>query len=119
MGQDRERLALARLLLESGEILLANGMIPQEEDRGVRERPRKIGMANLGARGPVALAGRFFSTRDQTAGGDKILDAGETRAVMHLIQQHEAQDFANAGYRLQQVDSLSIVLLRRLDDVSL
>jgi hypothetical protein len=38
---------------------------------------------------------------------------------MHLIQQHEAQDFANAGYRLQQVDRLSIVRLSRLDDVSL
>jgi hypothetical protein len=85
MGQDRERLALAMFFLESGEILLANGSIPQEEDRGFRERPREIGMANLGARGPVAFAGRFFGTLDQPAGGDNILDAGETREVMHLI----------------------------------
>jgi hypothetical protein len=82
MGQDRERLALAVLFLESGEILLACGIIPQEEDRGFREGPLEIGIANVGACGPVAFAGRFSGVLDQAAVGDKILDAGETREVM-------------------------------------
>jgi hypothetical protein len=119
MGQDRERFALAVFFLESGEILLACGVIPQEEDRRFREGPCERGMANVRARGPVAFAGRFFGTRDQAAVGDKILDAGETRDGMDLIQQDEAQDVANPGHRLEQVYRLGIVRLGGFDDVSL
>jgi hypothetical protein len=119
MGQDRERLAFAVFVLKSGEIFLAGGIVPQEEPGSVREGPREIGMANVRARGAVAFARRCFGTRDQAAVGDNILDAGETRAVMHLSQPHEAQDFANARHCLEQVERLGIVRLRRVDEVSL
>ena len=119
MGQDRERLALTVLLLESGEILVACRIIPQEEDSGFREGPRELGMANFCARSPVAFARRFFGTLAQAAVGGNSLDAGDTRDSMHLRQQHEAQDVANAGHRLEQGDRLGIVLLSRFDDVSL
>src|SRR5882724_5774394 len=84
-GQDRERLALAVCFLASGAILWACGMIPSEEARGCRDGPRARGLAHVCARGRVALAGRCFGTRDHAAGGDNILDAGETRDVRPLI----------------------------------
>jgi hypothetical protein len=119
MGQDRERLALAVFFLQSGEIFLACGMVPQEEPGGFRQGLRERGLANCRARGAVACARRCFGTRDQAAVRDTILDAGETSEVMDLIPQHEAQDVANARHRLEQVDRLGIVLLSRFDDVSL
>jgi hypothetical protein len=118
-GQDRERLALAGCFLESGARLLACGMIPQEEDCGFRDGPLERGMAHVCARRPVAFASRGLGTRDQAAVGDTSRDAGETRDGMDLIPQHEAQEFANAGHRLEQGDRLGIVRLRRVDEVSL
>jgi len=100
MGQDRERLALAVFWLESGEILRACGVIPQDEDRRVRDGPCAIGMAHCRARGPVAVARRCVGTRDQAAGGDNILDTGETRHGMEFIPQDEAQDCAHPRHRL-------------------
>jgi hypothetical protein len=119
MGQDRERLALAVLLRESGERLLACRVLPQDEDRGFRDGPLEIGIAHFRACGPVAFAGRFFGPLAQAAVGDKPLDAGETRDVMELIQQHEAQDCANPGSRLEQVERLGLVLLGGFEEVSL
>jgi hypothetical protein len=118
-GQDRERLARAGCVLESGARRLACGMIPQAEDGGFRDGPRERGMAHFCARSPVACASRGLGTRDQAAVGDKILDAGETRDGMDRIPPHEAQEFANAGHRMEQVDRLGLVRLRRVDDGSL
>jgi hypothetical protein len=118
-GQTRERLAFAVVFRASGEIRLASRVIPPEEDRGFREGPLERGLANFGAGGPVAFAGRFFGPFAHAAVGDNILDAGQTRAVMELLQQDEAQEFANAGHRVAQIDRLGIGPFGGVANVSL
>lgn len=46
---DGSGVAFAMVLLQAGELLLARGMVPQQQPRGVREGPRAIGMAALRA----------------------------------------------------------------------
>ena len=82
-----------------------------------REGPREIRMADLGPCYPVAFARRCFGTRDEAAIGDDILHAGETLDGVDLIEQDEAQDVPDSGHRLEQIQDVGVVLLRRVDDV--
>jgi hypothetical protein len=118
-GQDRARLALAVVVLESGERLLACGVIPPDEERRFREGPCARGLANVRARGPGACARRCVGTRDQAAVGDNILDPGETRDGLDRLPQDEAQDVANPRHRVEPVDRLGIGLRGGVDHVSL
>jgi hypothetical protein len=112
-------LALAVFFLQSGQVLLACGIVPEKEHRRFREGPLEIGIAPLGPCCPVAFASRFFGTLDEAAIGDEILPAGETLDVVDLIQQDEAQDFPDAGHRLEPIQGIGVVLLRRFDNVQL
>src|SRR4029453_16468707 len=95
MGEDCSGLALARFFHEACEVLLACGMVPQEQHRGFGEGPREVGMADLLARGPIAFAGGFFGTLDQPARGDKLLHAWKAMNIVDLIQPHECADLAD------------------------
>jgi hypothetical protein len=76
-------------------------------------------MATFRARGLVAFGRRFFGTLDQAAVGGNVLDTGETCDGMDLIPHEEAEEFADPRHRLAQVDGLGLVLLSRVDEVSL
>jgi hypothetical protein len=54
------------------------GIVVEEQHRRFREGPLEIGIADLRARGAIALACRFLGTLDQTAVGDEILHPEET-----------------------------------------
>ena len=76
-------------------------------------------MAHLAPGCPGAFARRFFGTRDEAAIGDEILHAGATLDIVDLIQQDEAEDFPDAGPRLEPIQGVGVVLLRRCDEVPL
>ena len=76
-------------------------------------------MAALGPCGPVTCARRVFGTRDEAARGDAIRPAGATLEVVERLQQHEAQECPDAGHRLEQIQGVGVVLLRRFDEVPL
>jgi hypothetical protein len=44
---------------------------------------------------------RFLGALDQTAGGGHLLDPGEAIDVLECVEQHEAENLADAGYGLQ------------------
>ena len=46
-----------------------------------------------------------------------VLYTGKATDIMDFIEQHEAQDFSNTGYGLQQVEGVGIVLLSRFEDI--
>ena len=94
-------------------------MVPEKAHSRFREGPREIRMADLGPCYPVAFARRCFGTRDEAAIGDDILHAGETLDGVDLIEQDEAQDVPDSGHRLEQIQDVGVVLLRRVDDVLL
>jgi hypothetical protein len=60
VSQDGQGLAI--LFLQAGQLLLARGIGPQKQDRGFREGPFEIGIANLGARGAIPLTRRVLRT---------------------------------------------------------
>ena len=65
MRQDGERVALSMLFLQADQVLLALGIVPQEQNGGFRKGPREMGVADFLARGAQARAGGFFRTLDQ------------------------------------------------------
>jgi hypothetical protein len=106
------------LLFQFGQGLLTLGIFPEEEDRGLREGPREVGIPNLRASCPLALARRFLRTLDQAAIGDEILDAGEPLDIMDFIEKDETENFAEPGHGLEQIQGIGVVLLGGFDDVS-
>jgi len=72
-------------------------MIPEAEDGRCRERPREIRMADCGAGGAGACPGRCLGARDQAARGGDILPPREAVDRMDVVEQHAAEDRADAG----------------------
>jgi hypothetical protein len=70
----------------------------------------------VGARGAIVLPGGLFGPFDQTAIGDNILHPREALAVMHLIQEPEAQNVPHAGPRTEQIESMGIMLFGRVEN---
>ena len=106
MGQDRQRLALAVFFLQAGQILLARRIVAEEQHRRFGEGPLEIRIADLRAGGAVALPRRFLGALDQAAVGHEILDPREAGDIMHLVEQHQAQNLADAGDGLEQVQGV-------------
>jgi hypothetical protein len=90
--------------------------VGREEHGGFGEGPCEIRVADLCPRAPVTLACGFFGALDQTAGGDKILDPREALDIVNLIEEHQAQELADARNGAQQVERVAVVLLGRCED---
>jgi hypothetical protein len=73
-------------------------------------------LANVVAGGPGACASRFSGTLDETTVGGKILHTREALDIMNLVEQHEAEDLADAGHRLQQIQGLGVMMLGGFHD---
>jgi hypothetical protein len=119
LGQYGQRFALSVFVLQPGQVLLADRIVPQKQHGGFGKRPLQIGVADLGARKAGAFARGFRRTLTQTAIGDKILDPGKALDVMHLLQEHQAEDFANSGSGLEEGQGLRLVVLGGFNDRSL
>ena len=119
LGQEGQGCALAVWFLQSGQGLVAGGMVPEQEHRRFRAGPRERRLPSLGPCGPVACARRGFGTLDEAARGEAILHAGATLEVVALIQQDEAQACPEARHRLEQRPGVGVVLRRYCDDMPL
>src|SRR6266516_3063914 len=65
-------------------------------------RPNQIRVAQLGPAQAFDLAGTGHRAFDQPAVGQEILHRGEAMDVPDLVEDGQAQVFADAGHRLQQ-----------------
>src|SRR5262245_62041809 len=102
--------------LQFGQVLLAGGIGTKKKHSRFREGPREMGVADLRARGPVALPSRLLRALDEAAIREEILDPWEAGDIMDFIEQHQAQDLADPGDRTQEVQGLGMMLLGRLED---
>jgi hypothetical protein len=116
MRQDRHGFSLTMFLLQAGQNFLTSRMIPPAEDGGFRERPREMGMADVRPRRPGAFSGGCLGTRHQTTIRRDILPSREAVALMDLIEQHKAEDLADAGHRVQQIQGIGIMVLGGVDE---
>jgi len=73
-------------------------------------------MADCGARGARAFPGRFLGAFDETAIGGAILPPRETVDLMDVVEQHEAEDLAEAGHRWQQIQGMGVMVRGSFDD---
>jgi hypothetical protein len=75
-----------------------------------------MGVADFGPRRSGAFARRFPGTLDETTGGGKILHPREARDIVHVVEEHEAEDLPDARDRLQQIEGIGVMVLGRFDD---
>ncbi len=102
--------------LQAGQLGLADRIMPEQEHRRFRKRPREIGLADLCAGGAVAFPRRFLGAFDQTAIGHEVLDPGEAAHSMDFVEQHHTQNLADAGDGWQPLHGVRVVRLGRLHD---
>src|SRR5262245_47172134 len=110
MGEDGQRFAFAMLFLHAGQQLLSVGIVTEEQGGSFGKGPFEVRVPDVLPRRPSALGGRFFAAVDQERVRGKILDAWKAADVMDVVEQHEAQDYANTGHGLEQIEGMSIVL---------
>jgi hypothetical protein len=77
--------------------LVGRRVVREQEDRGCRERPRERGMADRRATGAGPLAVGLPGTRDQAAGGDERLDAGNAGDLLARRAPHAGEECAETG----------------------
>src|SRR5262245_4220383 len=73
-------------------------------------------MADCFAGRAQACTSRCFGTRDEATIRGEVLHPWEALNVMDVVEQHEAEDFANTGHRLPQVKRRGIVLRGGLEE---
>ena len=71
-------------------------------------------VADLLARGAVALAGGLLGALDQPGVGGEVLDAGEAVDVVDLVEDDEGEDLADAVDGAQEMEGVGIVVLGAL-----
>jgi hypothetical protein len=91
-------------------------MVAQQQSRSFGKGPLEMRVPSFFSRGPQAFATRFLRTCDQAAGRGKVLHAGETVALVDVVEQPEAAALANAGHGLQPGEGMSLRVLGRLDE---
>jgi hypothetical protein len=116
MSQDAQGFPLVMLVLQTAQKLLALGSVPQEESGSFREGPLEVRVADVLARGPHAFATRFLAAFNQARIRGEVLHAWETVDLVNFVEQHEAEDFANARDGVSQVEGIGSVVLGGFED---
>ncbi len=75
-----------------------------------------MGIPDLTPRGAGAFPRRCFGTLDETTIRGKILHPWEARDIMHVVEEHAAEDLPDAGHRLEQRQGLGVMVLGGCDD---
>ena len=78
------------------------GMIAFGDDGRLAESPAQVRVAQLGAAQALDLAGAGDGVFDQAAVGEEVFDAGEAGDVADLVEDGQAQVFADARDGLEQ-----------------
>jgi hypothetical protein len=75
-----------------------------------------MGMTDFTPRGAGAFPRRCFGTLDETTLRGNILPPWAALAIMHCVEEHEAEDRPDAGHRVEQRQGLGVMGLGGLDD---
>lgn len=109
MRPDRHGFSLAVLVLQPGQTCLTSGMIPHASDGGCGERPREMGLADVGPCGAVPLASRCLGTRDEATVGGQLLHPREALPIMHVVEPHAAENLPQAGHGAQAIPRVRVM----------
>jgi hypothetical protein len=104
------------LFRHSGQIFLACLLGAQQQSRSFGKDPFAMRVPYFFPRGPQAFAPRCRRPFDQATGRGKGLHAGDTFDLVDVVEQHEAEERANAGHGLQQGQGRSVMVCGRLDE---
>lgn len=116
VGQDSHGFPLSVFCLQAGELFLSCRLVAQEQRGGLRKGPLEGGGPDCFPGRAQAFARRFLGTRAQTALGDNSLHRRNAVHVVHVIEQHEAEELTETGDGLPQTQRVSVMVLGRLDD---
>jgi hypothetical protein len=86
VGEDRQGLTFAVLLVDPRQDLLAVFRMAQEQHGGLGERPLQMHVAHLRAARPEFLSTRLVHALDQPRVGGTLLHATKPRDVVNLVQ---------------------------------
>jgi hypothetical protein len=115
VGQERQRLPLRGVFLQAGARVLACRSVAPAQRGGLRNGPREVGVPDVFAGRAHACARRCLGTLDQTARGANRLPRRKAGKVVHVIEQHEAEELADTGDGLPQLPRVSVRVCGRLD----
>jgi hypothetical protein len=96
-------------VLQASEGLLRCRLGAEAQEGSVRKGPLARGLAELGPCSPQAFPCRGFGTFAQPAIGENILAPGEPMDSMDFLAHHEAEDCADAGHGLQQIQDRGVI----------
>src|SRR5262249_15896416 len=118
-GEDAHRLGRPALLLLL--LLPASGplALPQNQTGRLPESPAQVRGAALLPPRALRLASRDVGTTDQAGVAEEVADVGKAADVVDLVEQHQGEDLADAGQRLQAVVALHVVDLGSARQVQL
>lgn len=116
MGQNRDGLALAVLAGHLRHIALGALAFTHEKHGRFGECPLQVRVADAACRETIALSGRLLGARHQPGVGAERLDTGKTGDVLDLIEDHQGQDGADTGHRLQPILGSGIIALSMAGD---
>ena len=117
MSQDGQGFSFTVLSLQFVVESLAVRVTPQEKNRGFREGPFEVGVADLLAGGSQALSSGFLGAFDKPAVGDEILDTREAFDVVNLVENDECQNFPDTRNRAESMECLRVVLFCGTDNI--
>jgi hypothetical protein len=106
VSQEAQGFAWVRFVLQAGQELLRLRGVAHDQGGGFREGPCAVGGAHLLACRAQALTARFLAAFPQAARRGEVLHTRKPVAVVDCVKHHAAEDWANAGDGLQEVEGL-------------
>src|SRR5262245_37373426 len=95
---------------QTSQQFLSFRVVAEKQDRGFREGPLEVNVANLFAGESIVLPGRLTTALHQTTVGDKLLYTREATDVVNFVENGQGQDLTDAGDRAEQVEGVVILL---------
>jgi len=109
--ENGKRLSLAVLSLQTLASFFEFIVVPQHQQDRLSESPAEVGVADLCATHPAALAGGSMCTLHEASVGGEVLHSREALDVVNFIEESHSQDLPDAGNGPQPVEIVRIVHL--------